>query len=317
MADFRTPFSSGGSFRFPTTDERLNGFPCGPADRELFNGLLLRIESEINSVVGEAGLIPTDTQHDWLMQAIQALINAATGGNPAGYVLMSQARARLPIYPEVNNVDGKLIVTAPATGTVRVPGGVNFTHRGIFTETTAQTDFITIASKSYHLRWNPTDGFALKDLTNVVYNPGGLSEASTTFDSTYDDMLVARVITNSSNVATITNLANKHDLAINKFVTGTSAQLAGANGSNFLFNDTYDWARKPRNYTLRIAQMQYPNEFGDMDQAIFDPTLLSRTDVVAMGNATPNIPINRYRLAGAIMWDSMITPVSALFDARA
>jgi hypothetical protein len=64
-------------------------------------------------------------------------------------------------------------------------------------------------SKIYHLRWNPTDGFELRDLADVAYNPSSVVESSAIFDSTYDDMLIARIVTNASNVATITNLANK------------------------------------------------------------------------------------------------------------
>lgn len=213
MAKFDPPFSDGADLRFPTNDEQLQGIPCGPADRELFNGMFHRIEAEIGEVIQHAGLTGTNDDLTQLRQAITSLIDAATGGgDPSIYLLMAQARARLPIYPEVLNVDGKIGVTAPTTGTVRVPGGVMFQHRGIWPVTTTQTDFTTVASKTYHLRWNPTDGFTLKDLSNAVYNPTAAPETDPRFDSGYDDMLVSRIITNSSNLATITNLINKQDI---------------------------------------------------------------------------------------------------------
>lgn len=213
MAKFDPPFSNSADFRFPTNDEQNQGFPCGPADREMFNGLFHRIEAEIGEVISYAGLTGDNADLTQLRQAIVDLIDAATGGgDPTIYLLMAQARARLPIYPEVLNTDGKIVVTSPATGTVRLPGGVSFQHRGIWPVTTVQTDFETVASKTYHLRWNPTDGFTLKDLSNAVYNPGALAEIDRSFDSGYDDMLIARIITNSSNLATITNLSNKPEL---------------------------------------------------------------------------------------------------------
>lgn len=215
MADFSTPFGSvGGNIRLPTEDERQEGFPCGPADRALFNELFRRIEAELGAVVQEAAITPSDSDDTTVLQAILALIEAATGGGDTeSYVTMAQARARLPIFPDVLHADGHLNVTSPAPGQVRVPAGRIFQHRGIFQVTTVETDFATLASKTYHLRWNPTDGFGLYDLADIGYNPTVLDEANSVFDSTFDDMLVARVVTNSSNVPAITNLINKSRLS--------------------------------------------------------------------------------------------------------
>lgn len=215
MADFSEPFGeAGGNTRLPTADERQEGFPCGPLDRSLFNGLFGRIEAELDAVRQEAGITPSDSDNTIVLQSILALIDAATGGGETdSYVTMAQARARLPIFPDVQHADGHLNVTSPAPGQVRVPAGRIFQHRGIFQVTTVETDFATLASKTYHLRWNPTDGFDLKDLADAAYNPGAAAETSSIFDSTYDDMLVARVVTNSSNVPAITNLINKSRLS--------------------------------------------------------------------------------------------------------
>lgn len=244
MADFSVPMATNAEKRLPTSVERENGFPCGPADQKLFNGLFNRIESEIGEVIDYAGLVGTDSDFTQLRQAIEALIAAATGGNPAGYILMTQARARLPIHFHTQTIDGRIGVVAPATGTVRLPGGINFNHRGIFTVTTAQTDFPTDANKIYHLRWDPTNGFLLRDLASASYNPSALAETSGNFDSTYDDMLIARVTTNSSNVATITNLANIPILR-----QRISATAVPFSGDNFSWWATYaiplNWARTP------------------------------------------------------------------------
>ena len=215
MPDFDPPFAQNGEFRFPNSNEQSLGWPCGPIDQNLLNGLFRIHNGNIGDVISSAGVTGPDGDLTKLRRAIEALIAAATGGGTADdYILMTQARNRLPIFPDVQNVDGRIGVTAPSTGTVRLAGGVEFLHRGIFRVTTTQTDFATDASKTYHLRWNPNDGFVLRDLASGTYNPSTLSESNVAFDSTYSDMLIARVITNSSNVATITTLANKSRLRL-------------------------------------------------------------------------------------------------------
>lgn len=210
MANWAVPFANDGDKRLPDPTEKALGFGCGAADQTLFNMLFHRIEAELGDLVQFAGIAGSDADNTTVRQAVLALIEAATGGgDPSTYLLMSQARGRLPIFPEVQTSDGRIIVTAPATGSVRIPGGVTFMHRGIFPVTTTQTDFATTASQTYHLRWDPTNGYRLLNLANVAYNPSGDPEDAERFDSTYDDILFARIVTNSSNVADITNLSNK------------------------------------------------------------------------------------------------------------
>lgn len=317
MADFDPPFAEDGERRLPTSTERETGFPCGPADRALFNGLLHRVESEIGEVIGFAGIAPTDDRHTLLREAIQNLISAATGGGDVSqYLLVAQARTRLPIFPEVQTAQATLGVTSPGVGQVRVPGGVTFLHRGIFPVVTVQTDLATDASKSYHLRWNTVDGFTLKDLASPVYNPGGVAESSAVFDSTYDDMLVARVITNSSNILTITNLANKPTLASASILVGTDGLLVGVNGANFRFQKTLNWARTPDSYSLDLAQLNYDqvNASGDRDYRIF-AFGLPRT-LAAIGGHPVTIPLNRYGIDAVIMQDGAAS-MQMQFTARA
>lgn len=238
--------------RFATATENQQGFPCGPADQALFNGMFFRLESEVGHVIDWAGLTGTDTDLTQLRQAIQQMILSGIAGieDTAGtidtsqFILIGQARARLPIFPEILNGTALMGVTSPSTGTIRVPAGVTFQHRGIFPIVTVQTDFATVASKTYHLRWNPTDGFTLKDLADVAYNPTVAAETSTIFDSTYDDMLVARVITNGSNIATITNLENRDRLR-REILDAGAMSAPGSNDANRTINPAWNWSRKP------------------------------------------------------------------------
>lgn len=126
---------------------------------------------------------------------------------------MPVARARLPFFPHVDNPTNTIAVSSPGTGQILVPTGVTFYHRsvyGVVTDfyTLAERSFVTSASRTYHLRWTPSGGFALKDLSDPAYNPTALAENNVAFDSTFDDMLVSRVVTNAGNVATVTNLRN-------------------------------------------------------------------------------------------------------------
>lgn len=213
MANFQTPFGRDAERRSPSLTEQEQGFPCDAADRALFNQLFFRLEAELGHVITHAGLTPTDARFTQVREAIQALIAAATGaGDTSQFLLTAQARARLPIFPEIQTNAGLMGVSSPGVGLVRIPGGVTFLHRGIFPITTAQTDFPTDASKIYHLRWDPVNGYRLLDLDSPAYNPTALADSDVGFDTTYDDMLMARVVTNSSNIATITNLSNKAKL---------------------------------------------------------------------------------------------------------
>lgn len=252
MANFSTPFASTGPRRNPTADERANGFECGAADLLLFNGLFHRLESEVGAVIANAGIVQSDNSFNQLLLAIQALINAATGGGETeDYLLIDQARTRLPIYPEWQTADGTINITSPAPGTVRIPAAVTFLHRGIFPIVTAQTDFATAASKTYHLRWSLAGGYQLRDLVDAGYNPTAAAESNSGFDSSYDDMLIARIVTNAGNVATITNLVNKSRLQFKGFqqpvATVVSSAGVGANTNAATAQGVFNlnWARTP------------------------------------------------------------------------
>lgn len=207
---------------------------------------------EIVHVIDFFGLTPSESDTEQLRKAIEAAIAAATGGGDTSqFLLVSQARARLPIFPEIQSAGSRMNVTSPSAGTVQVPSAVSIQHRGIYPFSTSSYDeedrtFATLANKTYHLRWTPVGGFALKDLADSGYNPTALAESNYTFDSTYDDMLIARVVTSAGNVATITNLANAGTLRFN-FSDAATPFLMDA--PNFAYAAEYlatlNWARTP------------------------------------------------------------------------
>lgn len=311
MANFTTPFSNTGPRRNPTVDERANGFPCGPADQLLFNGLFHRIEAELGHLITFTGLTGTDTDFTQVRQAIQQMIAAATGdGDTDQFLLMEQATARLPIFPEWATQDGTINVSSPANGTIRLPGGLTLVHRGVKVYTTVQTDFNTAGNKTYHLRWNPTDGFIFKDLADLAYNPTSGSEAAAGFDSTYDNMLVARIVTNGGNVATITNLVNKHSLydmgLASKTVTRIPSTIGGGNFAIGFDNIPWNWARTPK----ATAVIQRTGLGGVMPAIPEDPAVILNGQT-ADNTGTETAVTNRYGMR-AIASVDLNAPASPL-----
>lgn len=178
---------------------------------------------EVVAVIVDAVITPSGEDLTQLLQAIDLKISAITGeGDGALNVLMEALRSRNPIFPEIVSADGSFNLSTPALGTVRIPAGIQIVHRGCFSDTTVQQDLVTAPNKTYHLRKNWSTGFSLKDVLDSSYNPSALPEDSAVFDTGYDDMLTHRIVTNASNVATITNFKNKDRLAIHAGVTGTN-----------------------------------------------------------------------------------------------
>lgn len=193
-------------------------------------------QREIVEVIEYAGLTPTHADLTQLRQAIDRLIE--------------RVRVNLQIYPEVLNESGKLTVTPVSPGLIRIPAGQQFVMRGGRLVTTEVTDLATVSNRTYHLRWNAdwatNNGFALKNCADVSYNASGnvADEILPAFDSTYDEPLFAKVVTDGSNVATITALVNLPAMVVQTERRDTlSSQLdwfdlAGS-------STTLDWSRTP------------------------------------------------------------------------
>lgn len=269
---------------------------------------------ELAHLIAFAGLTPDDGNLEQVREAIEALIDAAVGAGASGtYVTMAQLRSRMPIYPDILTADGKMALTSTGPGNVRVSAGTTFRHRGAFPITTVQTDLVPSASKTYHLRCalaTTGDGtFALKDLADGAYNPGALAETHAGFDSTYDDMLVAKVVTNAGNVPTITPLVNRASLAAEMSAEGTPTVFTYGTGSDGLkFSNLFslDWSRTPRKHLSghvrqsgnavfqgvanRIDELSPTSRYGihaeihsDFDRVISGVVIGARINLLAIG----------------------------------
>lgn len=262
---------------------------------------------EILAVIEAAGLTPTNSDLTQLLQAINALITlggggGGGGGDPVDFTLN-------PVFPHVT-VGGGIMSVSSSSGQVQLASGQTFVHRGGVLYNTTDIDVgdrtkTTTAGKTYHLRWRYNGGtpiLVLADLADSGYNPGGLDEANAAFDSTFDDMLIARVVTDGANTPTVTALKNLSRLAHSEILTGTSGVNVGSNGSNWLFSRTLNWGRTADQRMISVAKAQGGS--GDVDRNIFASTLSRSTPELANGQ-TPTFPLTRYGLAAAILYDDM------------
>lgn len=208
-------------------------------DPDWANILLAQLRRAIRGM----GVTENNADDDMLLKAIQAAAS--------GCVTIAQGRM-LPIYPHV--ASGTLSVSASG-GNVVIATGQTFLHRGVFQYSTdlysgPQRTFATLANKTYHLRWAYASGssaFYLRDLADSGYNPSALQETDTSFDTGYDDMLIAKVVTNGSNVATITPLSNKAFLALSSEQNNSAAAVSWSSPVSYKvdYAVTVNWARTP------------------------------------------------------------------------
>ena len=196
--------------------------------------------------------------------AARTINNAAV--TPLGLGALFDLLLNQPIFPEVNG-SGLFTLTSPGAGQLRIAAGTTWTHRGAFTYTSAQTDLATVANKTYHLRWDRVNGFALYDLASGGYNPSSVPETDVSFDTTYDNMLIARVVTSAGNALTITALTNKNRLAFSSRFTGAAANVgAGAYSLDAQFS--LNWARSPSTRVLTgNVRADFTSPSGDVDGA--------------------------------------------------
>lgn len=209
-------------------------------------------QREILKVITEAGLTPDHTDLTQLWQALQLLYGNA-----------SSNFRNLLIFPEALTADGKLAVNNNGGGTLELAPAQNFLWRGwisVATDdiATAARQVTTIANKTYHVRWHasgtgdatpgatyPKGRVVLKDLADAGYNPTAAAETNAGFDTTYDDILLAKVVTDGANVPTITPLVNLNRLYDVVTLSGAPTSNSGANGAYWSKAFTLDWARTP------------------------------------------------------------------------
>lgn len=75
MADFEPAFALlNGTKRYPSEAEANSGFACGPADRDLFNGIMHQICAELGEVITWGGIVHTNDRMTLVREALESKI---------------------------------------------------------------------------------------------------------------------------------------------------------------------------------------------------------------------------------------------------
>lgn len=201
-------------------------------------------QNEIIDVIEEAGIEPDDVLQ--LADAIKAL----------GKVATVEIAQKNPVFPEIL-ATGNVFTFTTSTGQIIVASAIEWQHRGLSSFDSANIlsagrTFATTASKTYHLVWDapgtgdatpagtyPNGRFQLIDRTGA--SP---AEGDPSYDSTFDRMLIARVVTNGANALTVTALRNKAVLKGDADISATPVLVSG-NGYRAEYAPSWNWARTP------------------------------------------------------------------------
>lgn len=231
--------------------------------------------ANVNSIGAKAVLRPDGTAlvgtEFSALALLDMIYDSGAAGGAGGFRLTpwsvladQQLPAVAPFFPEITTGSGVFTFT-PSTGQIIIDAAQTWLHRSLRQYSTdsfsaPNRTFATSANKTYHLRWYPpghanapigtwpNGRFMLRDLADTaVYNTGSAVETSSIFDTTFDDMLVARVVTNGSNALTVTALKNKARLAYIATHTSTSPTDPGSPEYTFEFpfNASQNWSRTP------------------------------------------------------------------------
>lgn len=257
--------------------------PCSPGATDgtavqavFLNGVLQQLRRAIRGM----GVTEDNADDDMLLKAIQA---AASGLASEASLLVN-----MPIHGFVGAAG--LIGTTTALGQIIVQTGQNIVRRGVRAYamddiSLANRTFATIASRTYHLRWYapgigratpasswPAGRLFLEDLLDTaIYNPSSLAETAASFDSTYDSILLARIVTNGSNSLTVTPLLGL------PWLNGQFTRAPEKPAASFTTLHTFNWNRTPSALSLRAINP--PGGSRDTDISLI-PQTLSRYDSV-------------------------------------
>jgi|GEM_PF-1699344 len=161
------------------------------------------------------------------------------------------------VFPEIETADAKLLITDNADGTLTIDAAQTWLWRGVFRFSSddinlAGRTVTTVANKTYHVRWHapgtgtaaPVETYPNGRIELVDITAAAPPEGDETYDTTYDKMLVARIVTDGANAATITALANKAALSL-KAAYDTTSVAYGDNAYGKSFTTSLEWGRRP------------------------------------------------------------------------
>ena len=174
-------------------------------------------------------------------------------------------------YPYIVSKTQRLELIQHGAWKIEIDRGQIFNWRGTWNINTgafseSERSFDLAPSATYHLRWQPSDGFLLFNLNDVTYNPQGLAESSAVFDTTFDDMLIAKIITDEQGITEIITFRNTQRLLVQWLSNQPSKIQASSTGAAFydstsVANLSLQWSRTPCVYWQGVSGLDYGSNY--------------------------------------------------------
>lgn len=120
MATINLPFAASATKRAPDSDELANGFPCGDADKQLFDWLEWWLTGQIASAIAKSGQAVDDADLNRLATAIRSqLMNYRPAGGTANAISISLDPTPAG-WNDLTGVPLRILITNQNTGAVTV-----------------------------------------------------------------------------------------------------------------------------------------------------------------------------------------------------
>lgn len=225
--------------------------------------------SELVHLVEYSGQTPSSGDLQQVRKAVEAIL--------AQYPTIAQILTYNRVFPHTMTGDNKLTVIDNEDGTATLAADQSWVHRGFFPRSSNDLDVeartVEIPPNATgHLRWRWNGGAPQVTFGNLAddqgYNPGELVDADPVFDTSLDDMLIARIERDGSGTLEITGLRNRAQLRSHfrgqEVFTNVSA---GSSPLKMGEAVTLDWARTPRNIIIPSGTSG-PGIAGNMDVGV-------------------------------------------------
>lgn len=123
MVDYSPPFANAATRREPTAGELSGGFPCGPADQDLFNWLVWANQSEIGNAIGASGQTPSNSDMTQLLVALsRGIYLGGVGGTANALTATVPGSVTIPALLEGMTFSFKAALNNTAGATLNITG---------------------------------------------------------------------------------------------------------------------------------------------------------------------------------------------------
>ncbi|MEM5529547.1 tail fiber protein [Gammaproteobacteria bacterium AS21] len=185
----------------------------------------------------------------------------------------------LPIFPEIINNDKKLLISL-SVGKLTIAENQVIRFRGwrdINTDNLSNLSFTLDLAKTYHLRFDIDNELSLNDIESSDYNPDSLSESDRSFDTTYDNVLLAKI--SNGVVTTLINQSEPFSLTYDGLPNSADATPTG-NDYVGSFELPLNWSRSPISDSVEIKGHLAANGTHSWNDLMVMTVLAMREDAI-------------------------------------